>query len=145
MCGFVTCAQLILKDKPKLKTLWFETHGVGDFGAALLAKLITDEPRLQAIRAGNGEAGSNKITMAGAQLLVDAFSANTDLTVEIDIEGGLWDEPQRLIEARMHSGQVDYDDKRQPIIDGVVYEYDDEGQLAVTAPIRAVKKAFRRK
>lgn len=141
----MTCAQLILKDKPKLKALWFEPAGVGDFGAALLAKLITDEPRLQGIRAGNGEPGSNKITMAGAQLLVDAFSANTDLTVEIDIEGGLWDEPQRLIDQAGQRGQVDYDDKRQPIINGVVYECDDKGQPIVTAPIRAVKKAFRRK
>lgn len=114
--------------------------GVDDKGAAVLAKLIIEEPRLQRL-----VAHENKITMAGAQLLVDAFSANTDLTVEIDIDGGLWDEPKRMIEQAQCSGGVVYDDKGQPIINGVLYECDDKGQPIATAAIRAVKKAFRRK
>ena len=137
----MTCTQVILKDKPKLTHLRLDLGvGLDDKGAAVLAKLITEEPRLQRL-----VAHENKITMAGAQLLVDAFSANTDLTVEIDIDGGLWDEPKRMIEQAQCSGGVVYDDKGQPIINGVLYECDDKGQPIATAAIRAVKKAFRRK
>ena len=134
----MTCAQLILKDKPKLTDLTLCLGpGTGDFCAALLAKLITDEPRLAGIQVFD-----NKITIAGAQLLADARSAN-NLTVDISIEGGLWDEPQRLIDKAGQRGEG-YDDKGQPIVNGVVVECDDTGQPIVTAPIRAVKKALGR-
>ena len=127
VCGFMTCTQLILKDKPKLTNLWFSLQGagVGDLCAAQLAKLITEEPRLGWIRACD-----NKITMAGAQLLADAYSANTNLKVEIDITEGPWDEPQRLIDEAGCRG-VHYDGP-----------CDDKGRPIATAPIRAVKKAL---
>ena len=87
----VPCAQLILKDKPKYMTMRFFCGGdlIDDFGAALLVKLRKDEPRLAQIIA-NG----NKITMAGAQMVADAVTADKDLA-NIDISEGLWDEDSR--------------------------------------------------
>ena len=83
----VPCAQLILKDKPKYMTMRFFCGGdlIDDFGAALLVKLRKDEPRLAQIIAME-----NKITMAGAQMVADAVTADKDLA-NIDISEGLWD------------------------------------------------------
>ena len=58
---------------------------IDDFGAALLVKLRKDEPRLAQIIAME-----NKITMAGAQMVADAVTADKDLAY-INIENGPWD------------------------------------------------------
>ena len=63
---------------------------IDDFGAALLVKLRKDEPRLAQIIAME-----NKITMAGAQMVADAVTADKDLA-NIDISEGLWDEDSFL-------------------------------------------------
>lgn len=80
------CAQLLLKTHKKIEGLpaRFQYLDIGDEGVPQLIKLMNEEPRLGCIYAS-----FNKITMAGAQLLADAFAANTTLEF-LDVDHNPW-------------------------------------------------------
>jgi len=87
----ISDCRLILKEKPKLKNMRFCAEGViDDVTAAWLVKLRKDEPRLVQIMASD-----NKITMAGAQMVADAVTADKDLAF-MDISEGAWEEEGKV-------------------------------------------------
>ena len=103
----VPCAQLILKAKPKMTNMRFYANGaIDDAGAALLVKLRKDEPRLAHI-----VAIENKITMAGAQMVADAVTADKGLAF-IDISEGLWEQKALALEREGNYEHPDVEARR---------------------------------